>query len=69
MRNKGLELEPHNFRIDSTGWGKIQVDGKEYLVNPEGDIWQLFFIAQNLPRYSINAIVGFTWIIWIIKVL
>lgn len=35
-----LELDPHNFRIDSTGWKKIIVDGEEYWVNPEGDVWE-----------------------------
>ena len=36
-----LELEPHNFRVNSDGWQKITVDGKEYLQNPEKDIWEL----------------------------
>ena|SRR3990167_2223440 len=31
----------HNFRIDSTGWEKIISDGKEYLVNPTDDVWEI----------------------------
>jgi hypothetical protein len=33
-----LELEDHNFRVDSNGWKKETKDGVEYLINPEGDI-------------------------------
>ena len=36
-----LQFEDHNFRINSDGWKKITVDNKEYLVNPEKDIWEL----------------------------
>ncbi|MFZ2970766.1 MAG: FISUMP domain-containing protein [Minisyncoccia bacterium] len=41
MKGKKLELEPHNFRVNSDGWCKITVGGEEYLVNPQGDIWQI----------------------------
>lgn len=34
-------LEDHNFRVSSVGWEKIIVDSKEYLVNPEEDIWEI----------------------------
>ncbi len=37
----GIALEDHNFRVDSNGWKKITVDGEGYLVNPEGDIWEI----------------------------
>ena len=36
-----LELEDHNFRINSDGWHKITKDGKEYLENETKDIWEL----------------------------
>lgn len=36
-----LKFEPHNFRVDSTGWKKRKINGKKYLVNPKGDIWEL----------------------------
>ena len=36
-----LQLESQNFRISSDGWKKITKDGKRYLVNPEGDVWEL----------------------------
>ena len=36
-----ITFKPHNFRIDSTGWNKIIYDGKEYLVNPTNDIWEI----------------------------
>ena len=38
---KKLELEDYNFRVNSDGWHKITVDDKEYLENPEKDIWEL----------------------------
>ena len=38
---KHLELEDHNFRINSDGWKKITVDDIEYLENPEKDVWEL----------------------------
>lgn len=41
MTKKKLGLEDHNFRINSKGWEKITVDGEEYLVNPENDIWEI----------------------------
>ncbi len=37
---KELELEDNNFRVNSDGWHKITVDGKQYLENPEKDIWE-----------------------------
>ena len=42
-----LKLEDKNFRINSTGWEKRRVHvgetegGDEYLVNPEGDVWEI----------------------------
>ena len=36
-----IELEDHNFRVNSDGWKKITVDGKEYLEAPTGDIWEI----------------------------
>jgi hypothetical protein len=33
-----LTLEPHNHRVDSTGWKKKTVDGVEFLVSPCGGI-------------------------------
>ena len=41
LEDKKIELEPKNFRVNSNGWTKITVDGKEYLENPEKDIWEL----------------------------
>ncbi len=41
MTKKKLKLEDHNFRVDSADWARIIVDGEEYLVNPQGDIWQI----------------------------
>ena len=38
---KELELEAHNFRVNSDGWKKIKVDEEECLENPEGDIWEI----------------------------
>ena len=38
---KHLELEDHNFRINSDGWKKITVGDIEYLENPEKDVWEL----------------------------
>jgi len=38
---KPLELEEHNFKINSDGWKKITVDGKKYLENPKKDIWEI----------------------------
>jgi len=35
-----LELEDNNFRVNSDRWHKITVDGKQYLENPEKDIWE-----------------------------
>ena len=36
-----LELEDHNFRVNSDGWKKITIDSEEYLENPEKDVWEL----------------------------
>ena len=37
-----IKLEDHNFKIDSSGWKKeTNKDGINFLVNPEGDIWEL----------------------------
>jgi len=36
-----LVLEDHNFKINSDGWKKITVKDKEYLENPEKDIWEI----------------------------
>ena len=36
-----IELEEHNFKVDSDGWKKITVDNEEYLENPEKDIWEI----------------------------
>jgi len=36
-----LELEDHNFKIDSTGWKKKTEGRQDYLKNPEGDVWEL----------------------------
>ena len=38
---KQIELEEHNFKVNSDGWKKITVDGEEYLENPEKDIWEI----------------------------
>ena len=38
---KPLELEEHNFKINSDGWKKITVNGKKYLENPKKDIWEM----------------------------
>jgi len=35
------KLEDHNFRVNSESWKKITVDEKEYLENPEADIWEI----------------------------
>ena len=35
-----IELEDHNFKINSDGWEKITVDGVAYLQNKEKDIWE-----------------------------
>ena len=39
--SKQIELEDHNFRVNSDNWKKITVDGEEYLENPEKDIWEI----------------------------
>jgi len=38
--DKPLELEDHNFKINSDGWEKITMDGKIYLQNKEKDVWE-----------------------------
>jgi len=40
-QTSNLELEDHNFKVNSDGWKKITVDDVEYLENPEGDIWEI----------------------------
>ena len=40
-KQKPLELEEENFKINSDGWKKITVDNEEYLENPEKDVWEL----------------------------
>jgi len=40
-RETKLQLEPHNFKVNSKGWKKITQDGKKYLENKTKDIWQL----------------------------
>jgi len=40
-KQKPLELEEHNFKINSDGWKKITVDNEEYLESPEKDVWEL----------------------------
>jgi hypothetical protein len=40
-----LQLEDHNFKVDSTGWTKIVVGGVSYLENPEKDIWEMLECA------------------------
>jgi hypothetical protein len=53
-----LEFEDHNFRIDSTGWVKKTNDnGKDYLENPEGDVWELI----NCEDSELNGEQLFTW--------
>lgn len=43
MNIKPLHLEDHNFRIDSDNWKRRTDEDNEqdYLVNPEGDVWEL----------------------------
>ena len=40
-KQKPLELEEENFKINSDGWKKITIDNEEYLENPEKDVWEL----------------------------
>ncbi len=46
-QTSNLELEDHNFKVNSDGWKKITVDDVEYLENREGDIWE---ILENEAR-------------------
>ena len=39
--NSISKLEDHNFKVDSTGWKKIVVDGNAYLENNKKDIWEI----------------------------
>lgn len=39
--SKKLELEDHNFKVNSDGWKKITVNEESYLENPEKDIWEI----------------------------
>jgi hypothetical protein len=40
-KQKYLELEDHNFKINSDSWHKITIDSEEYLENQEKDVWVL----------------------------
>jgi len=40
-KQKPLELEEENFKINSDGWKKITKEGKEYLENETKDAWEL----------------------------
>jgi len=52
----GLELEDYNFRVNSDGWKKITVDEKEYLENPEADIWEILDgAARGEQLFTFNA--------------
>ena len=52
----GLELEDNNFRVKSDGWKKITVDEKEYLENPEADIWEILDgEARGEQLFTFNA--------------
>jgi len=46
-QTSNLELEDHNFKVNSDGWKKITVYDVEYLENREGDIWE---ILENEAR-------------------
>ena len=52
-----LEVEEHNFRVDSTGWKKIEIDGYDFLENPEQDIWEMI----NCDDKELNGEQLFTW--------
>jgi len=39
--HKHLELEDHNFKVNSKRWRKVKINGEVYLQNPEGDIWEI----------------------------
>jgi len=51
MNGKAKELEKYNFHVNSDGWKKFSEHSystgydkkfcKEYLENPEGDIWEI----------------------------
>jgi len=55
--DKPLELEDHNFRVNSDGWKKFTDDGQDYLVNPEEDVWELI----NHKDSELNGEQLFTW--------
>jgi len=55
--DKPLELEDHNFRVNSDGWKKFTDDGQDYLVNPEKDVWELI----NHKDSELNGEQLFTW--------
>jgi hypothetical protein len=38
---KTIQFEDTNFRINSDDWKKKTVEGKSYLENPQGDIWEI----------------------------
>jgi len=56
--NREVELEDHNFRVNSDGWKKeTNEDGDEYLVGPNNDIWELI----NCQNQELNGEQLFTW--------
>jgi len=55
--DKPLELEDHNFRVNSDGWKKFTDDGQDYLVNPKEDVWELI----NHKDSELNGEQLFTW--------
>ena len=40
-QHKKIQLEDHNFKVNSDGWKKITVNNEEYLVNYKEDIWEI----------------------------
>ncbi len=44
---KTIQLEDHNFRVDSDGWKKITVNEKEYLESPSADIFEILDGAEK----------------------
>jgi hypothetical protein len=54
---KKLELEDHNFKVNSDGWVKKTIDGIECLENPEGDIIEFV----NCEYQELNGEQLFTW--------
>ena len=56
-KQKNIELEDHNFKVNSDGWVKKTSEDAEYLENPEGDIIE--FINCEYPE--LNGEQLFTW--------